>query len=480
MSCEGFLDEIPISNETTKSFFNTSEDFEQILNSSYRSLQGIADNRIGTTGAYWAMSEMRSDNTTFQYNTTDQSGHRFWSLNNFTLSAQDEITHNIWTSSYDGIGKCNNLIQYSEGVEYENKDRYIAEAKFLRGLYYAYLVRYFGDVPLVTKSAGAYEEAFENNKRVPKEQVYEQIFKDLNEAKNVLPATYSSDNAGRATSGAARLLLAKEYMWNGMYGEAKMELEAIVNSPENPYKLLDSYAEVFEGGIPNTKEIVFSVQFIAGTYDLHSTFMYCFLPWNSETELLPLGQITARTGMNIPTTDLINSFEKGDERLSMIDTSYIDHGFATYHDSIVPYTKKYHDAGHAVQTQTGTNFPLFRYPHVLLMLAECYVREGGGDADELVNEVRRRAGLSPMQNVTLDDIIHERRIEFHCEADRWDVLVRTGQAEEVMKAHGVREKALRPGAVIPENAFTKIKLLYPIPSFVLQTDATMEQNSEYK
>ena len=97
----------------------------------------------------------------------------------------------------------------------------------------------------------------------------------------------------------------------------------------------------------------------------------------------------------------------------------------------------------------------------------------------LVNKVRTRAGLPALSSVTLNDIIHERRIEFHCEADRWDVLVRTGKAVEVMAAHGAREKANRP-TVITSTAFNKINLLFPVPSGVLETDPTMEQNPEYK
>ena len=107
--------------------------------------------------------------------------------------------------------------------------------------------------------------------------------------------------------------------------------------------------------------------------------MYRFTPWNAESRYLPHAQIVARTGMNIPTEDLMNSFEDGDKRLAMIDTSYTDEVNGTYHGTIVPFTRKFWDPDHAVQYVTGTDFPLFRYPHVLLMLAECYLREGGGD-----------------------------------------------------------------------------------------------------
>src|SRR5690606_6608890 len=119
------------------------------------------------------------------------------------------------------------------------------------------------------------------------------------------------------TEGAARTLLGKVLMWQNRYGEAAGELQAVMNRQQ--YQLLDDYASVFNINNENNAEIIFSVQFIEGTYGLGSANMYRFTPWNAESQFLPHPQILARTGMNIPTADLINSFEEGDERLEMID-----------------------------------------------------------------------------------------------------------------------------------------------------------------
>ena len=476
---EEFLNEIPVSVLSTKSFFETDAQFKQAANAAYTNLRVLAgDQSLGVgDGTFWAMGEMRSDNTTAQDNQTDQSGHRYWHLDQFIMNAQNEIVSVAWNECYQGIGKCNIVIKYSEEKEYDNKERYIAEVKYLRALYYFTLVKAFGDVPLVTEPATSYLGAFEGNKRVSKELVYDQIVADLNDAKQNLPKSYSSGDWGRATEGAARTLLAKVLMWRNNYTEAATELKAVMESQQ--YSLLDDYSSVFSINNENNAEIVFSVQFIVGTFGLGSANMYRFTPWNAVKTYLPQPQILARTGMNIPTEDLMNSFEKGDKRLVMIDTSWIDEEFGTYHGNIVPFTKKFWDPTHAVQTITGADFPLFRYPHVLLMLAECYSRGGGGDPVTLVNQVRQRAGLPVLSSVTVDDIIHERRIEFNCEADRWDVLVRTGKAVEVMTAHAIMEKANRP-EVIRASAYPKINLLFPIPSSILENDVTMEQNPEYK
>ena len=480
LGCEDFLNEYPVSEISTKSFFKDQAQFEQAVNGAYSGLRELAGaNDVGFNGIFWIAGEMRSDNTTFQHNTTDQSGHRFWHVDQFIMNPNNEIVNQPWNTCYVGIGKCNTVIKYSEGIEFDKKAQFLAEVKFLRALYYYTLVRVFGDVPLITEPATSYNSAFEGNKRVSKDLVFQTILSDLNDAKQNLPKNYSASEFGRATEGAARTLLADVQMWLGKYNEAKTELEAVVAG--NQYAVLDDYASVFDLNNEQNKEIVFSVQFIVGTFGLGSANMYTFLPWNSGTKYISHGQVLARTGMNIPTEDLINSFEEGDKRKDMIDFGFIDNDFGTYQGNIVPFTKKFWDPGHAVQYITGNDFPLYRYPHVLLMLAECYLREGGGDPVPLVNQVRRRAGLSNLTSVTLDDIIQERRVEFHCEADRWWVLVRTGKAQEVMLAHGTREKANRSGSgAISSSAFNKINILFPIPSWVLENDPTMEQNPEYE
>ena len=395
------------------------------------------------------------------------------------MNPSDE-TNGPWEYCYRGIAKCNTILHYIEDIEVKDKNRFIAEAKFFRGFYYFFLVRYFENIPLITKVISSMNEAFEANKQVSPDLVYDQILKDLNDAKELLPVTVPNIKQGRITQGAARATLAKVLMWRKQYKEAQTELETVVNS--KAYLLLDEYSDVFDINKKNNEEMILSVQYMEGAaLGLSSNFMYQFLPFNigagEEYSLPHPVKVGGGVGFNVPTGDLIRSFEKGDVRKNMIDTTYIDHARWVYNDSIVPFTKKFWDSEHSRQGETGVNFPIFRYPHVLLMLAECYFREGGGDPIPLVNTVRERAKLPPLSNVTLDDIIHERRVEFHCECDRWDVLVRTGKAKEVMLAHGENERK-RP--YIQSNAYREIKLLFPIPEYQIEVDPTMEQNSEYK
>lgn len=485
-ACSGdeFLNESPVSSIGTSEFFQNSDQFESAVNAAYTNLQDLygsgGDGGIGGYGGgYWAYSEMRSDNTTFQDNTQDLSGHPWWYLDQFIMEGSSDITLTTWNLSYQGIGKCNIVLQNIEEADVENKSRYIAEAKFLRALYYFHLVRYYGDVPLVTSSVQSPEEAFAQNERTPKDQVYELIISDLNEAKANLPQSYSEQDQGRATEGAARTLLAKVYMWRDQYGDAQEELREVMNMG---YSLLSDYSAIFDKSNENNEEVIFSIQYIEGPNNLGSVFTYRFLPWNISSQVIGHSQNTARTGMQIPTKDLLEAFEENDLRRTMIDT-LVDEATGVVDGNLVPYTTKFMDPGHSQRLISGQNFQVFRYSHVLLMLAETYARTGGGNPVPLINQIRRRAGLEELtgsysQEELLDIIIKERRLEFHAEADRWDVLVRTGRAIEVMEAHGEREAEAREEIGI--NAFQDIKLLFPIPDPVIELDPEgISQNEEY-
>lgn len=469
---DDFLKENPVDSLTANNYYNTESDFLYAVNSTYTSLQQLYGSTSDTwNGSYWAFSEMRSDNTTYQYNTVDLSGSRYEEMDKFIMYTDNDLLNSCWNNSYIGIAKCNSVLYYIADKDFDSKDQFVGEVKFLRALYYTHLVQYFGAVPLSINLVQSYEQAYSTDRRVSVDSVYAQIIDDLNDAKQKLPSDYSGSDWGRATEGTARTLLADVYMWRGNYSDAITELEKVQTLG---YSLLPNYADIFDINNEKNSEIIFSIQYIGGNSGLGSFYMYRFLPWNSGTDLIAKGQSQARTGENIPTTDLLDSFEANDARKDMI-AYYVDENNET-----IPYTTKFMDEGHTVRGQTGNDFSVYRYSKVLLMLAECYLEEGkDGRAMELVNEVRNRAGLSNLTSISFDDVIQERRVEFFCEADRWDVLVRTGKAKEVMLAHGIRQKQERPVAV-GSSSYNTIKLLFPIPSDVIDLNPNIEQNPEYK
>src|SRR5690606_38884122 len=129
-------------------------------------------------------------------------------LDQFNVISQSGLIQNIWEDSYKGIQRANIVLNRIIDISYENeqtKNSRIGEMKFIRALLYFNLVRVFGDVPLVTEEVTNPQDAF-GQMRTPKEEVYDQIKTDLNEAITMLPARTES-NKNRVVKTAAQALM---------------------------------------------------------------------------------------------------------------------------------------------------------------------------------------------------------------------------------------------------------------------------------
>jgi hypothetical protein len=244
------------------------------------------------------------------------------------------------------------------------------------------------------------------------------------------------------------------------------------------YSLNANYADNFNVNTENGPESIFEIQYIEGTNGLGSDFIDTFIPWDYYDEDVTGYSIdnNAQNGWNIPTQDLVNAFEEGDERrdASLIDFTSDEYGID------LPFIKKFTGPKTAVKGITPNNFPVYRYADVYLMLAECLNEQGftgGGDAFKYLNLVRQRAGLeaksagndNPDLNVSSQDgfraaIAHERQVELAFENHRWFDLLRTGKAAEVMKAHAASERAYKNDSwQINSAAYSNIRLLFQYP-----------------
>ena len=115
----------------------------------------------------------------------------------------------------------------------------------------------------------------------------------------------------------------------------------------------------------------------------------------------------------------------------VIDTKYFIRKFCHF-DAYTPQNK----------SDMANNIPILRYTDVKMMYAECLNEEGyvaNGEAFNILNEVRLRAGLPaltsssvPDQNAFRKAIVQERRVEFAFEGLRWPDLLRWGIAKDVM------------------------------------------------
>lgn len=121
----------------------------------------------------------------------------------------------IWNSAYQNIRKINIFLEKMEeiDVELENKERLIAESKFLRAYIYLSLIQRFGGVPIVEQSYEMDTDiTFTSNSF---DECVNFIEKNINEAMPALPASHKTTDAnfGRATKAACQALLSRLYLY---------------------------------------------------------------------------------------------------------------------------------------------------------------------------------------------------------------------------------------------------------------------------
>lgn len=465
-SCgKGFIDLKPISSVTTDNFYRTAEDFTNAVNGAYNALR-----TAGTYGAdSYIFGEIRSDNSTpvASGSVTDQD-----EFDRFYIRTTNPFINNRWSNSYTAIGRCNAILGRIEPITMDNalKARYIGEAKFLRALFYFNLVRTFGDVPLVLKEIINPDEGYEYG-RNPKAEVYAQIEKDLTEAAEALPASYTGADAGRATQGAAKAILGRVLLTQKKYVPAAVQLKAVIDLGQ--YALVPVYADFFKVTNKNNKEAIFDVQYKSGGIGQGNPWPNSFAPQNSGNAVIQFGG----GGNNVPTDDLVNDYEAGDQRkAATIATSYVNAGGATIPGNFV---KKYYDVP-TVINDNGNNIPIIRYADVILMYAECLNEAGyvaGGEAFTYLNQVRSRAGLNNLTSTEVPSqaafrlaMEHERRVEFAFENLRWYDLVRTDRAMTVINGKAAQINPVNP--VTPQNQ------VFPIPQSQIDINSSKIAQNE--
>lgn len=463
-----FLDRAPISQMNGNNFYKTAEDMKNALTAAYGSLQ---------YGALYYSSmhvigDLRSDNTEV---TNPNAGTDLVAIDNFQNLATTSISSTTWAGHYQAIQSVNIVIEKTTAVPMDAnlKARYIAEAKFLRGLMYFNLVRIFGDVPLVVKVINNPQEGYTYG-RNPSTEVYTQIISDLTDAEAVLPHEFIGADIGRATKGAAAALLGKVYLTQKRFDLAVPQLKKVIdNVVLNKYQLLPTYAGVFGIANENNRESIFEVQFKKGSNGEGSPFTNQFAPIGSGTAVVSIGN---PLGQNIPTADMNSAYEANDIRKAVsMRNSYVLGANTVQHNYIVKYL-----GTPAASLDSDNNWIVLRYADVLLMYAEALNEQGyvvDGPAFTYLNQIRNRAGLLSKTSNNADlalrvadqaafrlAIEQERRVELAFEGHRWFDLVRTGRALALMGAKGMESH----------------HVLFPIPQSQIDINpALIKQNIGY-
>jgi starch-binding outer membrane protein, SusD/RagB family len=472
ISCEDeYLNLSPVSELNTENFFVSAGDFNNALLAAYDVLQ--EKNKID-----WIMNEIRSDNGTEAKDQDERD------LDNFSVSTTNAVISNFWKICYKGIFRTNIILEKIEDADIltPQKNLIIGQTKFIRAYFYFDLVRYFGDVPLVTKVLKL-SESYEA-KRNPVNEVYQLIESDLKDAAMVLPSLYTGTDVGRVTKGAANAMLAKVYLTEKKYAEAKTVLEAVTSDTQAGYKLLPVFSDVFSVSNQNNLEIIFAIQYSNGTGDGNG-FMNEFGPGTIGADVSP----GVGSEHNWPTVDIIRAFEPGDTRKAVTLREYIVN--PAKKDTVNnPYNRKF--LANQLMNDSGVDWPILRYSDVILMYAEVLneLNDLPGAIAQL-NKIRERAFGNQLHNFNTTSIttkevfrtkvLNERRVELAFENHRWFDLLRTGKALEFLQVEN-RLADWKTGKMLIslEIKMQPFESLYPIPQDEIElSKGNLVQNEGY-
>jgi hypothetical protein len=493
-SCTKDLDQVPISVATAPTFYQQPSDFIQAVNAAYNSLRGYPDRVL-------FLSEIRSDNI---YPTNDV-GRDPDPINNFAVGiAPNTYVEEAWSANFSGIFKANTAIeQIAKNASYVGNaalaNRLTAEARFLRAFFYFDLVKYFGKLPIVDHTVTASEANTIGRSTVT--EVYALIIGDLQFAAANLPANFSGaypaygpTDVGRATKYAAEAMLAKVYMTRSgpTYGidgpglglnEWSLAMPLLQDVITNggfvfnpaPYSFPVPATGIFSytNQNPSTnKEAIFDVMYLTqANSNLGATHPWQLVPQNYFNAY---GNSSTSGALGTPSVsgNLINSYATTDTRKSPFfhTTPYTYTG----NTETKPFFRKYLDTTKVPATNSrfdwAINFIVLRYTDILMLKAECILNGATGgsqtDVDQIVNQVRARAGQPAITGVTKAQLLDERRKELAGEGQRWFDLQRSGNLITIMNAWIATEDV----ALHKVNTVVANHIIYPVPQ--TQIDAS--------
>ena len=483
--CSDFLDIRPEATvPSTGMDYTKPENIFLPISAAYATLRTGGTHSFSYIGAF----EITSDNA--DKGSSPEDNPTMLQLDKFTFDPSNTLINELWGGYFNVVSGANNALYqmplFESALLNANNKLYTrqcaGEAKTIRAYAYFNLVRLFGRVPVIDKSLTSDELAAK--KQESTDSIYRFIEKDLQEAINLLPESYSSAWAGRISKYSAMAIKAKVHMYHATLENSVANWDSVASLTDRimasgHFDLLPDFRTEFSLDGKNSKESLFEIQSSTlGKSTGDQTYLeYAYVQGprgNSPGNMQGWGFCT-------PSTNLINFFTARGETVRAA-TTFLYRGTKTPEgDSIIAACsnpvyngKVYTPSASNSWSYNGYGFDqnvhIIRYPDVLLMFAEAKAQgattgnTSGFTALSAINKVRERVKLADLPSVSLQDIWDERRAEFALEEDRFFDLVRTGQAATVLASNGF---------IFPKNN------VFPIPSAQMQLNTSLTQNPNY-
>jgi hypothetical protein len=393
-SCKKFVDTpLPTDKIPSDAALNSDASLVAACSGAYASVLNIASTTVVLTNLFaddMLISNATSTNLQAQENTYDPTTPDYGFFSNYYKA--------IYNANLilETLEKSNNV---TPAVSQQIK----GECKFLRAFCYYRLASIYGNPPLVLTSDVTGSALIGNT---PKEQIYESIIADLQDAKLLLTEVYPSADRVRANKYAATALLARIYLLKQDWVNAEAEASSAIGAT-TLYNLPSDLNTVFLKGSPET---IWQLWNVNGNVPFATTF----IPSTTSTVFYQL-----RVG-------LVNAFEATDKRKA----AWIKAGTGAASANYYPFKYKQR----AAATGTSTEYQvMLRLGEQYLIRAEARAQQNKveeGLAD--LNKIHLRANVLPIVSLERLDLLlkieQERRLELMTEEGlRWFDLNRTGR-----------------------------------------------------
>ena len=392
----------------------------------------------------------------------DDYGQRYFCYN--TATTGYGVFSSKWYGDYNGVQTANLAIENIPKVNMDPdlRDRYLAEVKFLRALYYFDLLTFFSGhknvdkgIPLYVKMP-AYDDAY--LARSTPADVRAVMIDDLKFASTHLP--FTSYEKGRTNAAAAYALLGKVYLYADDYDNAVTVFEQLIqrNIEEGrPFSLATNYEKMFTLSGEDNSEYVF----IINNLDTYGNGSYIDLLYSTRSANC------SGTNTSIPTIYLADAylnkdgsefswndypnfswadsvkvnemFKNRDPRLDatiirpyalFVGKDNVTYQYRTSYDTnTAPYPclrsnngandhycwRKFTNTGNetTIRRHSPTDFPLIRWADVLLLYAEA-LNESRGPVDAVysaLDEIRSRVNMPAVKRGSQEEVRQIIRME---------------------------------------------------------------------
>jgi hypothetical protein len=464
-SCKDYLDKFPLDKPSDATFYSTESELITAINGIYN------------TSFYFKKADSPMNiiiDCASDISWDRDQGSELQLLGEGLQVPTHNLYYDLWFNGYSVIAQCNMLLTNMHKAQSTTSvslyERIEGEARFFRAYHYHLLLNYFGNIPLLTET----QTITEYPSQASSKEVHDFILKELEEAAAKLPLTYTGDNIGRITKGAALAVKARQALFNEEWSMAAEACKRIIES--GIYQLDDDYSSLFTYQNAHSKERILYIQYSISTNYTHkipaNLFSRMGSGWSNKVPPQSLvDSYFALDGLPInesPLYDPTNPFKNRDPRLEativLPGSTFLGYQFETHPDSLEcwdynsipavrrqnqdvtnPYAtfsgycwRKYTDEERTFREKSELSVIVIRYAEVLLMYAEAMNEMGQMDerAYNALRTVRERVGMPAVTATSQEKlrslIRNERKVELAMEGLRFFDIRRWKIAESVM------------------------------------------------